>query len=180
MSAAARSRGRAPVVLGVDLGGTTTAVGVVTRDGDVIADASAPTDAGARDPLETIVALIAEATEKAGRSARSIGAVGVGVAGPEGDDLAASIVDEACQGLGAMMGTIVNGLNPEVLIVTGGVVESFAKLEAKLRRAMREYAFAQALAATRIDIVPGDKRASVRGAAALASYEPKLPSRRRR
>ncbi len=100
-------------------------------------------------------------------------------AAEEGDDLAASIVDEACQALGAMMGTIVNGLNPEVLIVTGGVVESFAKLEAKLRRAMREYAFAQALAATRIDIVPGDKRASVRGAAALAFYEPKLPSRRR-
>jgi hypothetical protein len=44
---------------------------------------------------------------------------------------------------------------------------------------MREYAFAQALAATRIDIVPGDKRASVRGAAALAFYEPKLPSRGR-
>ncbi len=78
-----------------------------------------------------------------------------------------------------MMGTIVNGLNPEVLIVTGGVVESFAKLEAKLRRAAGEYAFPQALAATRIDIVPGDKRASVRGAAALAFYEPKLPSRRR-
>ena len=335
MSAAARSRGRAPVVLGVDLGGTTTAVGVVTRDGDVIADASAPTDAGTRDPLETIVALVAEATEKAGRAARSIGAIGVGLAGPvdtdrgivgrpvtqvpqlegralaaelgarvglpvvvdndvnalalgeatlgaargarslvvlsagtgvgagivldgrlvrgaagfagelghapvkfdgppcwcglrgclafyasgrgmadaararaagdtrssllqaaggdpsritaalvfraaeEGDDLAASIVDEACQALGAMMGTIVNGLNPEVLIVTGGVVESFAKLEAKLRRAAGEYAFPQALAATRIDIVPGDKRASVRGAAALAFHESKLPSRRR-
>jgi predicted NBD/HSP70 family sugar kinase len=73
----------------------------------------------------------------------------------------------------------VNGLNPEVLIVTGGVAESFAKLEATLRRATAEYAFPQALAATRIDIVPGDKRASARGAAALAFYEPKLPSRRR-
>ena len=81
---------------------------------------------------------------------------------------------------GAMMGTIVNGLNPEVLIVTGGVVESFARLEPKILRAVREYAFPRALAATRIAIVPGDKRASVRGAAALALYEQTVDSRRTR
>jgi predicted NBD/HSP70 family sugar kinase len=97
-----------------------------------------------------------------------------------GDDLARSIVDEACQAFGAIIGTIVNGLNPEVLIVTGGVVESLVRLEAKILRAAAEYAFPKALAATRIEIVPGDKRASVRGAAALALYEPKLHSRRPR
>src|SRR5215831_17719553 len=329
MRAAARRRGRrrpgrrrppaaASTVIGVDVGGTTTAVGLVTASGDVIADLSAATRSGGRDPLETIVDLIARVTERAGRRARALAAVGVGVPGPvdavrgivgqpvthvralaaelgrriglpvavdndvnvlalgeatfgagrgarslvvlstgtgigagivlegrlvrgaagfggelghvpvkfdgplcwcglrgclsiyasgrgiadvararsagtsfleaaggapagitaamvfraaeEGDAVAASIVDEGCQALGAMMGTIVNGLNPEVLIVTGGVVESLARLEARIRRAVAEYAFPQALAATRIAIVPGDKRASVRGAAALARY----------
>ena len=337
MRAAARSRrawrrvqrrrpAAASAILGVDVGGTTTAVGLVSRDGEVVVDAAAPTRADDRDPLETIVALIGEITRKGGRSARAISAVGVGVPGPvdadrgiigepvthvpelagralaaelgdrvglpvfvdndvnalalgeatlgiargarslvvlstgtgigagivlegrlvrgaagfggelghtpvkfdgprcwcglrgclafyasgrgiadlarsrvgadpqapltkaaggdpsgitaamvfraaeNGDGLAAAIIDEACQALGAMIGTIVNGLNPEALIVTGGVVESFARLEARIRRAAAEYAFPQALAATRIEIVPGDKRASVRGAAALALY----------
>jgi glucokinase len=338
MPAAARRRGgrRHGVIVGVDVGGTTTAAGLVTRDGEVIVDASAPTRADERDPLETIVSLIAEITGRAGRAAGVIAAVGVGVPGPvdadrgivgepvthvpelagrplaaelgdriglpvvvdndvnalalgeamlgaargarslvvlsagtgigagivlegrlvrgaagfggelghvpvkfdgprcwcglrgclafyasgrgiadiarsrvgggarttlleaaggdtaaitaalvfgaaqEGDALAGSIVDEACQALGAMMGTIVNGLNPEVLIVTGGVVESFARLEAKILSAAGEYAFPRALAATRIEIVPGDKRASVRGAAALALYEQTVDSRRTR
>src|SRR5262252_4552470 len=326
-----RSR-RAPAasaILGVDVGGTTTAVGLVTRDGEVVVDASASTQAAGRDPVDTVVALIAEVTRKAKKSARAISAVGVGVPGPvdadrgivgepvthvpelagralaaelgdrvglpvfvdndvnalalgeatlgiargarslvvlstgtgigagivlegclvrgaagfggelghtpvkfdgprcwcglrgclafyasgrgiadvarahsagtsflkaaggapacitaamvfraaeEGDAVAASIVDEGCQALGAMMGTIVNGLNPEVLIVTGGVVESLARLEARIRRAVAEYAFPQALAATRIAIVPGDKRASVRGAAALARYQQPTPA----
>ena len=338
MPAAARRRGgrRHGVIVGVDVGGTTTAAGLVTREGDVIVDASAPTRAGERDPLETIVSLISEVTGRAGREAGPIAAVGVGVPGPvdadrgivgepvthvtelagrplaaelggriglpvfvdndvnalalgeamlgaargarslvvlsagtgigagivlegrlvrgaagfggelghvpvkfdgprcwcglrgclafyasgrgiadiarsrvaggarstlleaaggdaagittalvfdaahAGDALAGSIVDEACQALGAMMGTIVNGLNPEVLIVTGGVVESFARLEAKILSAAGEYAFPRALAATRIEIVPGDKRASVRGAAALALYEQTADSRRTR
>jgi glucokinase len=324
------------VIIGVDVGGTTTAVGLVTRGGEVIADASAPTRAFSRDPLDTIVGLIGKITEKAGRSARSIAAVGIGVPGPvdaergivgepvthipalegralaaelggrvglpvaidndvnalalgeatfgtgrgtsslvvlsvgtgigagivlegrlvrgaagfggelghtpvnfdgppcwcglrgclafyasgrgiadlararavdesatmlvkaaggepsditaplvfraagQGDRLAAAIVDEACQALGAMIGTIVNGLNPEVLIITGGVVESYVKLEAAILRASREYAFPRALAATRIELVPGNKLSSVRGAAALALYESSGHTRRTR
>src|SRR5881628_609724 len=84
MAAAARSRGgrRHGAIVGVDVGGTTTAVGLVTPDGDVIADASAPTRAGERDPLETIVGLMAEVTERAGRAARAIAAVGGGVGLP--------------------------------------------------------------------------------------------------
>src|SRR5213594_1778074 len=97
-----------------------------------------------------------------------------------GDGLAGAIVEEATRALGAMIGTIVNGLNPEVLIVTGGVVESFARLEPKILSAAREYAFPRALAATRVEIVVGDKRASVRGAAALALYEQTIDSRRTR
>ena len=96
---------------------------------------------------------------------------GVFQAAAEGDSVAASVVDEACQALGAMIGTVVNGLNPEVIIVTGGVAQSLAPLEAKILHAAGQYAFPRALAATRVTIVPGDKRVSVRGAAALALYE---------
>ena len=347
MRAAVRRGGRRPharrrraalpsLIIGVDVGGTTTAVGLVTRDGDVIADARVPTRASSRDPLDTIVALIGKITEKAGGSARLIAGVGIGVPGPvdaergivgepvthipalggralaaelggrvgllvaidndvnalalgeatfgtgrgtrslvvlsvgtgigagivlegrlvrgaagfggelghtpvkfdgppcwcglrgclafyasgrgiadlararavdesatmlvkaaggepsditaplvfraaaQGDRLAGAIVDEACQALGAMIGTIVNGLNPEVLIITGGVVESYVKLEAAIHRASREYAFPRALAATRIELVPGNKLSSVRGAAALALYESSGHSRRTR
>src|SRR5215813_124716 len=67
---------RASATLGVDV------VGLVTRDGDVVVDASAPTRSDNRDPFETIVALIAEVQSKGGKAARAIDAVGVGVPGP--------------------------------------------------------------------------------------------------
>jgi glucokinase len=97
-------------------------------------------------------------------------------AAADGDAVAASIVDEACQAMGAMIGIIVNGLNPEVVVVTGGVAQSLAPLEPKILGAAAEYALPRALAATRITIVPGDKRVGVRGAAALALYEERTPS----
>jgi glucokinase len=92
-------------------------------------------------------------------------------AAAQGDPVASSVVDEACQALGAVLGTVVNGLNPEVVVITGGVAESLAALEPRILTAAAEYAFPQALALTRVRIVPGDKRVSMRGAAALALYE---------
>jgi predicted NBD/HSP70 family sugar kinase len=61
--------------------------------------------------------------------------------------------------------------NPEVVVVTGGVAASLVALETQVLAAAAEFAFKRALAATRIVIVPGDKRSSMRGAAALALYE---------
>ncbi len=92
-------------------------------------------------------------------------------AAAEGEPAASSVVDEACQALGAMLGTVVNGLNPEVVAITGGVAAALVPLEARILRAAGEYAFHRALALTRVTIVPGDKRVSMRGAAALAIYE---------
>src|SRR5213594_3414004 len=69
------------LILGVDVGGTTTAAGVVTADGDVIGWQSAPTH-GAADPLATMTALITGVRKAVGRRADTIGAAGVGVPGP--------------------------------------------------------------------------------------------------
>ncbi|MBI3636188.1 MAG: ROK family protein [Candidatus Rokubacteria bacterium] len=88
-----------------------------------------------------------------------------------GDPAASAVIDEACQALGAMIATIVNGLNPEAVIVTGGVAGAFASLETRVRKAAAGHAFDRALAATRVTIVPGDKRVSARGPAALVLYE---------
>ena len=89
----------------------------------------------------------------------------------DGDPVASAVVDEACRALGAGIGAVVNGLNPEVVVITGGVAESLVPLEPRILARTREYAFARAFAATRVTIVPGDKRTSMRGAAALAIYE---------
>jgi glucokinase len=88
-----------------------------------------------------------------------------------GDPVASAVVDEACQALGAMIGTVVNGLNPEVVVITGGVAASLLPLETRILKAAAEYAFARPLAQTRVAIVPADKRVTMRGAAALVLYE---------
>jgi glucokinase len=88
-----------------------------------------------------------------------------------GDPVAAGVADEACRALGAMIATMVNGLNPEAIVITGGVAESLVPLEKQLLAAAAEYAFPRALAAARITIAPADKRTTMRGAAALVLYE---------
>ena len=88
-----------------------------------------------------------------------------------GDALAGSIVGEACRALAAGLALIVNGLNPEVIVVTGGVAGSLAPLQGEILRRAGEYAFAEALATTRIHFVAGDKSQTVRGGAALVLYE---------
>jgi glucokinase len=88
-----------------------------------------------------------------------------------GDPLAAALVDDACQALAATLATIVNGLDPEVIVITGGVAESLVPLRADIMRRTASYAFAHPLASTRIQITPSDKRDTVRGGAALFAYE---------
>jgi glucokinase len=88
-----------------------------------------------------------------------------------GDGIAGAIVDEACRALGATIAVVVNGLNPEVVVVTGGVAAAYARLDRRVLAAAAEHAFARALAETRVVLVPGDKRVTMRGAAALVFYE---------
>jgi glucokinase len=88
-----------------------------------------------------------------------------------GDPAAAAVVDEMLTALGAGLAIIVNGLNPERLLLAGSVARSLVPLEARIAESLRRYAFAQALASTRLQILSRDKDATVRGGAALFHYE---------
>jgi len=110
-------------------------------------------------------------TTLAGGNPAAITAPLVFAAAEAGDALAASVVDEACRALGAMIAIIINGLNPELIVITGGVAEAYAALEKKILAAVASHAFRRSLDGTRVSIVPGDKAFSMRGAATLVVYE---------
>src|SRR5205807_1842630 len=88
-----------------------------------------------------------------------------------GDRLAQMLVDEACEALAAALAMIVNGLDPDLIVITGGVAESLVPLHADVVRRTAAYAFAHPLGSTRIQITRSDKRDTVRGGAALFAYE---------
>ncbi|MGH7389282.1 MAG: ROK family protein [Candidatus Rokuibacteriota bacterium] len=88
-----------------------------------------------------------------------------------GDLAATEIVVEACQALGAVVGAIMSTINPEVIVITGGVAQSLVPLEGDIRRHAARFALPQAVASTAIHLVPGDKRRTVLGGAALFLYE---------
>ena len=92
-------------------------------------------------------------------------------AAADGDPLAHEVVDEACEALAIGIGALVNLLNPEVIVITGGVAASLAPLQDDIERRVRRRALAPALDATKVCVVPADKRATVRGGAALVLYE---------
>ena len=81
------------------------------------------------------------------------------------------MVREACQAVGVAMGGIANGLNPDVIVITGGIVKSLVRYEDRILEHAAEYGFAATLADARIHFVPGDKKQTVRGGAALVLYE---------
>jgi glucokinase len=88
-----------------------------------------------------------------------------------GDGLAAAVIGQACQALGAALGAIMNGLNPEAIVLTGGVAHSLeARLDDVLRWA-RAYAFDAAYQAAQVLVVRHSKATSIRGPAALFLHE---------
>jgi len=107
----------------------------------------------------------------AGGEPGAITAETVFVAAAGGDGLARGMVDRACRALGVGLAIAVNGLNPEVVVVTGGVVQSLLPLQGEIIRRAGEYALADSLAGTPIHFVPGHKSQTVRGGAALVLYE---------
>ncbi|HEY3064863.1 MAG TPA: ROK family protein [Methylomirabilota bacterium] len=92
-------------------------------------------------------------------------------AAADGDPVATALVDRACEALGAALGIILNGFNPDVVVVTGGMAAALVPLERDILRRTARYAFDRVLADTTIRIVPSSKRETVRGGAALVMYE---------
>jgi len=88
-----------------------------------------------------------------------------------GDAAAKELVAEVIEALGAGLAVIVNGLNPERLLLAGSVAKSLKPLEKEIRSSVERYAFAQALAGTRIETLAMEKNSTVRGGAALIRYE---------
>ena len=109
--------------------------------------------------------------ERAGGNPERVDAEMVFQAAKAGDPLAAGLVEEVCRYLGAGLAAIINGLNPELLILTGGVAESLRDHFPEISRWCHRYAFAGAISAAKLVCLSQDKRTSVRGAAALVLYE---------
>ena len=105
------------------------------------------------------------------RLQRKVSAADVFRMADEGNPTCQEVVTEVCRALGAGLAVIVNGLNPERLIVTGGVAESLKPLEPRILTQLERYAFTRALESTCIQIVPQSKQSTVRGGAALVRYE---------
>jgi glucokinase len=130
-----------------------------------------PCICGGRGCLKAFVSGTDIARRAEERLGRPVGAAEVFQLAATGQAEAAAIVDEVCRALGAGLAVIVNGLNPERVLLAGSVAKSLRPLEARIRASLADYAFAAAIAATRLEILSLDKDATVRGGAALVRYE---------
>lgn len=130
-----------------------------------------PCICGGRGCLKAYVSGTDIAAQGRARLGRDVAAAEVFRLAAGGDPVARELVDEVCQALGAGLAAIVNGLNPERLLLTGSVARSLEPLGGQVRAWVGRYAFARAVASTRIEILQVDKDATVRGGAALVRYE---------
>jgi glucokinase len=135
-----------------------------------------PCICGARGCLKAFVAgpdLAALASRRLGRAvdaAALFELAGRDEASSEGA-VARALVAEATEALAAGLAIIVNGLNPERLLVAGSVGRAFAGREQDLRARLARRAYAGALATTKLIFLDLAKDTSVRGGAALFLYE---------
>lgn len=93
----------------------------------------------------------------------------VAIAAREGDPAAGQALDEAGRRLGQVLGGIVNLLNPDGVVIGGGLAASLDLLLPALEQGLRARAFA--LAAERCRVVPGQlgDDAGIVGAALIAA-----------
>lgn len=87
---------------------------------------------------------------RTGRRGKAVSAESVVAAARAGDRVAASIVAEAGAALGRALGSLLNLLNPEVIILGGGVSQAGRLLMAPMRASLARASFAESRAAARI------------------------------
>lgn len=135
-----------------------------------------PCICGARGCLKAFVAgpdLAAEGSRRLGRpvDATLLFALAErGAATTEGA-LAEAVVADATEALAAGLAIIVNGINPERLLIGGSVGRAFARRESDVRARLARRAYKGALATTHLAFLDLDKDTSARGGAALFLYE---------
>jgi len=88
-----------------------------------------------------------------------------------GDQVAAPLVDRACQALAVVLGFVLNALNPDMVVVMGGMVPSLLPLQTEILGRAARYVFPRVLADATIRFVHSSKLDTVRGGAALFLYE---------
>jgi len=136
-----------------------------------------PCICGARGCLKAYVAGPDLADEASRRLGRPVDAAGLFDLADGGDGTAEAVVAEATEALAAGLAIIVNGINPERLLVAGSVGRAFARREGDVRARLARRAYKGALATTRVIFLDLDKDTSVRGGAALVLYEREQASR---
>jgi glucokinase len=104
----------------------------------------------------------------AGGDLRNVTALTVCQAARRGDALAAEILEDAAYWLGIGIGDVINILNPEVVVIAGGVANAGKHLFAPFHREIKKHAMPSALRNTRIEKSKLDDRAGILGAAAVA------------
>jgi glucokinase len=136
-----------------------------------------PCICGARGCLKAYVAGPDLAGEASRRLGRPVDAAGLFDLADGGDGRAEAVVAEATEALAAGLAIIVNGINPERLLVAGSVGRAFARREGDVRARLARRAYKGALATTRVIFLDLNKDTSVRGGAALVLYEREQASR---
>jgi glucokinase len=126
---------------------------------------------GAQGCLKAYVAGPDLAAEASRRLARPVDPATLFELVAQRDRTAEAVLEEASEALAAGLATIVNGLNPERLLVAGSIGRAFASRESDLRARLARRAYAGALATTRVSFLDLGKEITVRGGAALVRYE---------
>lgn len=147
----------------VESGGPRCACG---REGCLEALASGT--AMARDAIQRLTAgEPSQLLELAGGHLEEVTAELIGQAAGVGDNLAREVVERAATYLGIGLGNLVNLLNPEVIVVGGGVSRLGEMLLAPTRKAMQAHAFPFAVEGVRLVQASLGEMAGVMG---MASY----------
>src|SRR5262245_30793754 len=69
------------VLIGVDIGCTTIAGGLVTEDGSVLTSRHAATNLGSRTGVDTVIGMVGELCDEAGNRGVTVEGVGIGMPG---------------------------------------------------------------------------------------------------
>jgi glucokinase len=180
----ARGRNLVAITLGTGVGGGIVVDGNIVRGvsgfggeiGHMTVDPKGPRcRCGSRGCLEAYAGsygILAAARRagraRAGRRRTPATARGVLDAARAGDVVCRRAVREAGEHLGIAIASILDVLNPSVVVVAGGIAGSFDLLEPHVRRAVAAHAFAQTAADATIERSRLGNDAAVVGAAMLA------------